>query len=332
MLTKVFFTKKLFMLFLVIGMITTFYMNIYSVLAIDNPIGPIKYSDEYKNKLYKEDSIPTVTEFTIKESDSFYNWAFDLGDIPEWQVLEQGLWLGKFQGITKAGENFEIVMLKINPQYYDFSLHMASQTGKAFSLQDWSNKYKLNAVINASMYLPDRFTSTGYLRSHDHINNIHIGKRLGAFFVAAPYNSDLPSANLLDRTINNWEILLPQYKIVAQNYRLISANRQCLWSKKKLIHSIAAVACDGKGYLFFIHTRYPISEIDFCNLLLSLPIDIRTVMYVEGGSQAGLLIATSNFKQVWMGKHPVNMLSIDNTSTPIPNVIGIKKKKILSHP
>lgn len=326
MATNLFSIQKKFTLFLVIVTLISF-MYISFTIAKDSSSFSKEKSVEYSNKLYKKEQLTRVDECYTGEGNGYYQWDFDLDNIPKWQLLEHGLWLGKFPGVTKAGEVFEVVMLKINPQYYDFSLHMASQTGRAFSLQDWSNTYELSAVINASMYLPDGVTSTGYLRNHEHTNNAHIGKRLGAFFVASPYNSTLPNADLLDRTSDNWEILLPQYKIVVQNYRVISANRQCLWSTKKVIHSIAAVARDGKGYLFFIHTRYPISDVDFGNLLLSLPIDIRIVMYVEGGSQAGLLINTSNFKQLWMGKHPVNILSINNTSIPIPNVIGIKKRK-----
>lgn len=324
----------------------TFFLVFLSVIAI---VGNVtnslakKYSPINKKSFYIAQKSSIIEQpdnhfsthqkgHTSRQSRIANQRSFELQDIPEWEMLDNGLQLAKFPVITETGERFEVIIVKIDPHFYSFTLHMASQTGKALSLYDWSIKYGLHAVINASMYLPDGITSTGYLRNEQHINNGHIASRFGAFFVADPYNPLLSDADLLDRTIDDWENLLPQYKVVIQNYRVISASRQPLWSSTKLSHSIAAVARDGEGSLFFIHSRYPMSEQDFCNLLLLLPIDIRIVMYVEGGSQAGLLINTPKYKQLWMGKHPADILNFDNTSIPVPNVIGIKRKVSIIQP
>lgn len=40
----------------------------------------------------------------------------------------------------------------------------------------------------------------------------------------------LPEADLLDRTVDDWEALLPRYRMVVQNYRLISSDRRLLWT------------------------------------------------------------------------------------------------------
>ncbi len=277
----------------------------------------IQYEDKADHSSYNKQSIPSEPE---------YQWTFSSDCFPGWDVLNEGLQLGCFTGVVNNNE-FEVVIVRINPYYYDFSLHMASQNGRAFSLYDWSRRHNLDVAINASMYLTDGFTSTGYLRNADHINNRRIASKFGAFFVADPHNPNLPSANILDRDIDNWEEIIPQYRIVIQNFRLISADRKLLWRSKNIAHSIAAVARDGEGCLLFIHTRYPMSDSNFGELLLSLPIDIRVVMYVEGGSQAGLFLRSPAFTRLWIGKHPVDILDIDHTSSLLPNIIGVRRKK-----
>ena len=42
------------------------------------------------------------------------------------------------------------------------------------------------AAINASMYLPDGVTSTGYMRQDDYINNKRLVRRFGASSWPAP--------------------------------------------------------------------------------------------------------------------------------------------------
>lgn len=79
------------------------------------------------------------------------------------------------------------------------------------------------------MYLPDGVTSTGYLRTGETVNNGRVVSKFGAFFVAGPDSPDLPGADLLDRSTDDWENLLPHYTMVVQNYRMISSDRRLLW-------------------------------------------------------------------------------------------------------
>ena len=138
----------------------------------------------------------------------------------------------------------------------------------------------------------DGVTSTGYLRTGGTINNGRVVSKFGAFFVAGPDSPDLPGADLLDRSTDDWENLLPHYSMVVQNYRMISSDRRLLWKPGGPKHSISAVARDGTGAILFILCREPITGVDFGALLLALPIDVRVVMYTEGGSLAGLFLRT----------------------------------------
>lgn len=123
----------------------------------------------------------------------------------------------------------------------------------------------------------------------------------GRFFVAGPDSPDLPGADLLDRSTDDWENLLPHYSMVVQNYRMISSDRRLLWKPGGPKHSISAVGRDGTGAILFILCREPITGVDFGALLLALPIDVRVVMYTEGGSLAGLFLRTPVRSQICWG-------------------------------
>lgn len=266
-------------------------------------------------------------EFAIPPAPPPPRWLFTAENVPQWQKLDTGLELGLFPGRTSIGQALQMVILRIDPKEYTFSVLTVPPDEEARSLGDWADRDQLAAVINASMYLPDGRTSTGYLRSGEQVNNSRIVTRFGAFFVAGPNTPDMPGAALLDRTEDPWEALLPQYSMVVQNYRLISAGRRLLWNPGGPQHSIAAVGRDGTGAILFVHCREPLTGVDFGTLLLALPIDIRLVMYVEGGSQAGLLIRTQQLTQTWMGRHPVDLWTSGNEQAPLPNVIGIRKRQ-----
>lgn len=250
---------------------------------------------------------------------------WDFTDIPPWESLEEGLQLGLFPARSSGGSPFEMVILRIDPARFDFTVETASAEGRPLSLDGWATRRGLIAAINASMYLRDGITSTGYLRSGETINNGRIVSRFGAFFVAGPNSPDLPAANLLDRSTDDWEGLLPHYDMVVQNYRMISSERHLLWKPGGPKHSISAVARDGTGAILFILCRQPLTGVDFGSLLLALPIDIRVVMYTEGGSQAGLIVCTPARSQVWLGQHLSDFWT-GGKGEPLPNVIGVRRR------
>ena len=253
------------------------------------------------------------------------HWAFR--ELPPWKTLEDGLQLGQFPAKFAGGSTFEVVILRIDPARFEFTVETASAGGRPLPLDVWASRRGLVAAVNASMYLQDGITSTGYLRVGEVINNGRIVSRFGAFFVAGPDSDDLPAANLLDRTSDDWEALLPHYRMVVQNYRMISAERHLLWKAGGPKHSISAVARDGTGAILFILCRQPITGVDFGSLLLALPADIRVVMYTEGGNQAGLLVSTPAHSQIWLGRHHLSdFWSSDGSGDPLPNIIGVRRR------
>jgi len=252
--------------------------------------------------------------------------GFAFAEESPWKTLEPGFALAHFTPDIAGLYAASIVALRLDPEAVEFVLLSASQTGGAASLSGWADAHNLAAAINASMYLPDGITSTGYMRNGESLNNARIMTNFGAFFVAGRRGGGKPSAALLDRTMDDWEAALPLYDIVVQNYRLISADGRMLWTPGGPSYAAAAIGQDTHGNILFIHSREPMSGEDFGNLLLTLPLDLRMVMYVEGGTQASMLVRAGDVNKVWMGRHMADFLTSGNKNAPLPNVLGVRRK------
>lgn len=265
-----------------------------------------------------------------------------------WRTLAPGLELGtaSFNTSPHATEGTLLAMLRIVPAQFRFSLHMASEQGKALPLAGWGNAHGLTAGINASMYLQDNTTSTGYMRSGTHVNNSRAGTRLGAFFVAEPKKPGLPLADLLEAGDPNLSQRLEDYNVVAQNYRLIARSGRILWSEGGTRTSIAVVGKDTQGHILFILCEEPLTPVELATLLQSLSLHLGTVMYVEGGAQAGLFFTglttaantgsypaalaprqdTNTPFSILKGRHSF-LLGKGNADAPLPNILGIRPRQ-----
>ena len=247
----------------------------------------------------------------------------------DWRELEQGLFFGEFQ--LNDGDA-RLSVLRIDPAYFDFTLCTRSQdSGPSRPLNEWGEQYNLSAAINASMYLPDGSTSTGYMRQGAHTNNGRIVQRFGAFFVAGPDEPGLPLAAIIDRDNPLWRQQMERYSLVIQNYRMINADRRILWSPGGPHYSISAVAQDGEGQILFMHCRQPVEAYAFAQQVLHLPLNVRTVMYVEGGGQAGLLVRSAALTRELIGLSPSGLLVTGDLRAVLPNVLGARRKGAPAH-
>jgi len=245
---------------------------------------------------------------------------------PAWQELEAGLQFASL-AVSQAESATTIDVVRIDPALFRFSLHSVSVEGAApHSLPGWAEREDLVLAINASMYLPDHVTSTGYLRYGEYINNPRIHSKFGAFFVAEPDVPDLPRAAVLDRERDPWEERIPRYMLVAQNYRLIDTDGKALWLPGGPEHSIAAVGQDRQGHILFIHCRVPMTGEAFAAALLRMPLALRSLMYVEGGSQAAMLVRCPKLRRLWIGQSSAVFWHPSENGAALPNVIGVRRR------
>lgn len=242
-----------------------------------------------------------------------------------WTPIEPGLDYGEF---GSGGADAQITVLRIDPAYFEFVLGTSSgDGGGARPLGSWARDKNLVAAINASMYLPDGKTSTGYLRMDNHVNNARVVKRFGAFFAAGPRRKGLPEAAIFDGETQGLRDMLQEYRLVVQNYRLIDSRRRILWAAGGPLYAISAVGQDGAGRILFLHSRRPVEAYSFARQLLELPIDARAVMYVEGGDHAGLHVRTDSFACAYAAMRLPFPFGSGSLQAPLPNILGARRKE-----
>ena len=244
-----------------------------------------------------------------------------------WNQVLPGLEHAEFNGNQENGpQEFEISILRIEPDYFQFKLLSASQNhNKQRTIKGWVRESGLLAGINAGMFWEDRLTSTGYMKNFEHFNNKIIHPDYGAFFVFNPLVGNIDQVKLIDRNNTpDWKEQIQQYATVVQNYRMISSKRKNVWVNKSKRFSVAAIGQDKDDRVLFIFSKTPSSIHDLNNRLLELPIGIQTCMFVEGGPVASMYLNNKTMKMEWAGLNKTTFWSqVPGTMYQIPNVIGI---------
>lgn len=250
-----------------------------------------------------------------------------------WLELEDGLDAALLTFAQEKKDEFSrrltIRVLRFDTGHYDFRLFSARwEDGPVPSMREWAANKDLAAAINACMYHKDGKTSTGYMRSGEQVNNGRIVSRYGAFFVAGPRVPGLPRAAVLDRERDDWQNLLPLYDTVVQNFRLMAPGGKQVWPEKGPEHAIAAIAEDMNGRILFLFCPDPASVHDFVTALNAHQnLNLNSAMYVEGGSEASLLLRLQGNSRLWSGMSPASyMLSSRGLDIPLPNILGVVKR------
>lgn len=242
-------------------------------------------------------------------------------------IRQEGLAFAELPLPLRDGPGPHVAVVRLSPEIFDFVL-CAVGRGKhpPLTLRQWAQREGLTAAINASMYLPDGVTSTGYLREGDYANNSRLARRFGAFFVAGPDDAALPAATIIDRDEPDWQSRLGHYRLVVQNYRLISGDGRILWKPGGPRSAISAVGVDAEGHILFLHCRDPLDAHSFAEGLLRLPLQLRSVMYVEGGGQAGLVLRSGSLEREFTGRSAAEFLPAGSIRVSLPNVLGARPR------
>lgn len=245
-----------------------------------------------------------------------------------WTGSADGLLFREFSPVLKSGAAEDpVVVVKVDPSRYSFRLVSAREHGgKPRTLRQWCEEFGLLAAINAGMYRPD-LRSTGYMKDYGSLNNPAFNPGYGAFMLFNPKEKSLPAVKWVDsRKDKRWRERLAGYHSVIQNYRMISGGRKVKWPEQDQPHSTAALGMDNSGHVLFLFSRAEHTPRDFIDILLSLPIQIRDAMYLEGGDDASLCLRREGGWVEWWGRDEIPLLP--QTGAPrVPNAIGVTRGK-----
>ena len=239
-----------------------------------------------------------------------------------WKRIDDGLSLSEFN-------SQKLTLVKIDPKYYSCKLLCSSENKKPrMTAKQWCQKHNLISTINAGMFQVDGITNVGYMKNFNHINNPRVNTRYKAILAFNPVDDTVPEIQIIDLKCHDFERLKDKYQTLIQGIRMISCRQENVWEKQDKMFSIAAFGMDKSGNGLFIFTESHFSVHDFTNILLSLPISLYNVMYLEGGPEATLYFSTNKVEFEKIGSHEtgLNENSFPKVARPIPNVIGIGKR------
>lgn len=254
----------------------------------------------------------------------------EAGHALNWANLADGLDLAFLVEPEEGQVPVRVTALRLDPDHYEFSLHSVAWDGPtALSIEKWAETLNLTAAVNAGMYLPDGKTNTGYMRRGKDLNNSRIASRYGGFFVCGPRREGLPAAVVLDRSVDDWETLLPDYDVAVQNFRLFGPGGAQVWPENGPVHAVAAVAQDEDGNILFLHCREAVSVHRFVDVLNAHPdLRLRAAIYVEGGSQAAMTLRLPGRNATWAGRNAASLfLGGEDGRSPLPNIIGARPRE-----
>ena len=244
-----------------------------------------------------------------------------------WENLAPGLDLANLE--FQAEEKIMVTVLRIDPNLYEFSFYSSMwDGGHPRPLSEWADAYDLLAATNACMFLPDG-GSTAYIRRGTQQNRSTVADKYGGFFVFGAVAPNLPQAAILDKTVDDWQNLLPKYDVVIQNMRLLGDDGEQLWPENGPLHAVAAIGQDLAGNILFMHCRAAINVHRLVRALLTSPsLDLSRAIYVEGGSQAALTLRLPGQVSTWTGRHPADLFFRGSgVKHPLPNIVGIRPRQ-----
>lgn len=249
-----------------------------------------------------------------------------------WRSLEPGLSYTSGMSFSFRGyRNIELRVIRIDPAFFSFHLYNASaspaESAELLSPRTWAKRQQMVAAINPGMYQKDFRTSTGLMKTVNHVNNPRLGrdKTLLAF---DRNDRDVPEVTIIDRECDDYQQLATKYRSLIQSIRMISCEGKNVWEQKPERWSTAAIASDTAGHILFIHVRTPMTTHDLIAFLQSLPLDLEKALYAEGGYEAQLYINAGTLEEHVSGVADSIVLKATQGSIdfPIPNILGVKRK------
>lgn len=257
-----------------------------------------------------------------------------MGQNAVWKQIDEGLAYGDFLSTIRSptGDS-RILVIRIDPRLYTFRLLSASELNPgsvSLNVKEWAEKYKLIAAINAGMFQADLKSNVGYMKNYSHMNNPRVHRTYASVFAFNPKKAELPPARIYDTDEKDMKDVIAEYQTVIQNLRLIKRPGLIRWAQQDKRWSEASLGQDQDGNILFIFSGSPFTMHELSKILLSLPIKLECAMHLEGGPVASLYLRHNGAELSRVGRHELASIMVgdtDNELLPIPNVIGIVKKK-----
>lgn len=263
-----------------------------------------------------------------------------------WKVFEKGLEYAEFDAPIKSNiADSKISVLRIDLKYFKLELISSLEKISKNSLETkgtktapkWAKAEELIAAFNASMFQGNG-TSAGYMKDFEFVNNPNFTEKynsIAAFNLKEDVKNSLQGKNLpefqiidIDNSCGNWQETIKNYNTLIQNLRLVDCNQKNRWGNQKRYWSMVVLAEDMNSNALFIHTRSPYNVQTYNDMLLESELNIKKIMYLEGGPETSFFIKYGDSVISKQGSYETNFYLSDENHRfwEIPNVLGVRKR------
>lgn len=261
----------------------------------------------------------------------------DKNSIPRYKIgkfeeVGQGLSVFDIKVVTQDDELLdEIHALKIDPKYYDFSVHVAP--GEIRDVDEWVDSLNAVAVINGSYYAKGGYPSTPVKSNGKAFGPSNYKANHGAFLVSGgrPHIEDLANQDWTIDFDRSSEAMVSYPLLLDQNGD-VRAEGHDDWLANR-----SFVAQDQSGSIFLATTTTGYFSLRRLGMFLQiLPLDIRYALNLDGGPVASLAVRSQNYSRSYYGLY--ELISRDNNPQllkpaiegkkfTLPIVLAVKAKK-----
>jgi hypothetical protein len=251
-----------------------------------------------------------------------------------WNVILPGMelrWLSS-EGKKEEGES-RILIVRINPAKWQLMYVGITNTGDstAKTARRWAEEHDLVAAINAGMYATDYKTPVGYAEFRGCVlsGKVNRYQSIAAFDPRDPKKAPFFRIFDLDQNGVTLGAIRREYSSLIQNLRLLKKPGENRWEQQDRKWSEAALGEDSTGNIMFVFCRIPCTMYDLNRTLLSAKIGLVALQHLEGGPQAQLFLHVGDVNLEMFGTLGTSDSEKEGNMTgwPIPNVLGIKRKK-----
>jgi len=242
-----------------------------------------------------------------------------------WYKVEKGLDVAIYEPTQQSdyGDS-KITILKIDPALYNFNL-MHCADGHVAS--EWSKEMGYSVVVNAGMFDHDT-KSMGYMQEFDSIYTNKMNSDRAVLALNRKGN-DVPKAQIIDLIEDDWTTLSQRYNSFLQSIRMVSSSGRNMWSQQNKMWSVVVIAIDKDSNVLLIHCRSPYTMHDFINIMLDSPLNIKNMMYLEGGPEATMYLTHNGNSLLRVGSYETGFMEHDKNKSQwdLYNIIGVTKKR-----
>ncbi len=199
--------------------------------------------------------------------------------------------------------------------------------GRRRPLPAWVRDARLLGGINAGMFMPDG-RSVGYMRHAGVVRSARRPSRFEAILGFAPRGEGPPirvagpgCGGSLNAVLRTHDSVLQARKVMID-----CRGRPVEWRTGR--YSAAAFGVDDRGHALLVHVRTPYRMTRLARMLAGLDLNIRGLVYMEGGPEASLVVRSPGARVSRIGSYEDGFNPNDDNHEfwDLPNVIGFEAR------